>query len=296
MDDRRAKPPTLSAALAEAAQILAAAGIEDAAADARLLARHALGLTREAMVRERDRALTAGERAAVAALVARRASHEPVSRILGVREFWSLAFALAPDCLDPRPNSETLVEAVLTDLDRRGGRAEPWRVLDLGTGSGCLLLALLAELPNATGLGVDASAGAIAAATENARRLGLAGRARLAVGDWTRGIEGRFDAIVANPPYIETGAIEALAPEVRGWDPRAALDGGADGLDAYRAIVPGLANLMAPGAIAAFEIGWDQAERVASIARAAGLVPGGIRRDVAGRDRCLLLQRPANAI
>ncbi len=287
---------TLAAALADAARRLVAAGIENAAADARLLARHALGLSPEALVRGRDRKLSDSERAALDAPIARRAAHEPVTRILGVREFWSLEFALSPACLDPRPDSETLVEAVLADLDARGGRDRDWRVLDLGTGTGCLLLAVLSELPNAQGLGIDATAEALEIARGNAARLGLAARARFAAGDWTQGLSGLFDAILANPPYIETGAIEKLAPEVRDWDPRGALDGGADGLDAYRAILPDLGRLMAPDAIAALEIGWNQAKSVASLARAAGLVPAGVRHDLAGRDRCLLVRRHVNTI
>ncbi len=296
MDDQRTPADTLAQALADAARQLTAAGVENGAADARVLARKALGLAPEALVRDRDRPLTRAERAALDALVARRAAREPVSRIAGRREFWSLDFVLTPACLDPRPDSETLVEAVLAALDARGGRARPWRVLDLGTGSGCLLLALLAELPHATGTGVDASADALAVAGENARRLGLAARTTFVQGDWTDGLAGRFDAIVANPPYIETGALSGLAPEVRDWDPRTALDGGADGLDAYRAILPGLARVMAPGAVAALEIGWDQAARVAALGQGAGLTPAGTARDLAGNERCLLFQGPVDAI
>ncbi len=296
MDDQRTEPATLAAALADAARLLAAAEIEGAAADARLLARHALGLGPEALVRDPDRVMRAHELAEFKALVARRAAGEPIARIRGVREFWSLEFRLAPACLDPRPDSETLVEAVLDHLDGKGGRTRPWRLLDLGTGSGCLLLALLSELPNATGTGVDASAEALAVSCDNAHDLGLSGRATFLQVDWTKRLAGPFDAIVANPPYIESAAIAGLAPEVRDWDPRAALDGGPDGLDAYRAVLPDLARVMAPGAAAAFEIGWDQGGSVAALARAAGLRPAGVRRDLAGRERCLLLQGPGDAI
>lgn len=296
MNDRRTPTATLAGALAAAARRLADAGIDNPTGDARLLARQALGLSPEALVRDRDRVIAPAEGAALDALLARRAAHEPVSRILGVREFWSLAFAISPACLDPRPDSETVVETALAHFDAEGGRDRPWRLLDLGTGSGCLLLALLAELPNATGLGVDASADALAVAAANAARLELAGRARFVAGDWTNSVTGMFDAIVANPPYIESGGIAGLAPEVRDWDPRAALDGGPDGLDAYRAILPGLAARLAPGAVAAFEIGHGQAGHVAALARRAGLVPARVRRDLAGRDRCLLLQAPVNAI
>ena len=221
-------------------------------------------------------------------LVARRADGEPVARILGRREFWGLPFALAPATLEPRPDTETVVEAALGLVRGAGGAAS---ILDLGTGSGCLLLALLSELPDAAGVGVDRSPAAAAAARRNARSLGLGDRARFVAGDWAEAISGRFDLVVSNPPYIATEHIEALAPEVRRHDPALALDGGADGLDAYRAIVADLPRLLAPSGVAVLELGAGQRDAVAGLARAAGLVVIGSNPDLAGTPRALALGR-----
>jgi release factor glutamine methyltransferase len=256
--------------LAQAIDALAAAGIEDAMREARLLQRQAADET------------------AFDAMIARRAAREPVSYILGRREFWSLDFAVTPACLDPRPDSETVVEAVLAKLPDRN---RAWRILDLGTGSGCLLLALLSELPNATGVGLDVSPEALGVALGNAHRLGLGNRARFMERDWARGLDGEFDVIVANPPYIPSAEIETLAPEIARYEPRRALDGGKDGLDAYRAIIPNLGRALAPGGFAALEIGATQAERVGRLAREAGFAAE-CRPDLAGRDRCLIVTRP----
>jgi len=260
--------------LAEAAQRLSAAGIADAEREARLLQRYF------------------PETAEFDAAVARRAAREPMSHILGVREFWSLEFAVTPAVLDPRPDSETVVEAVLEALP---DRARPYRILDLGTGTGCLLLALLSELPNATGVGTDASPQALGVALGNAHRLGLSARAQFAERDWTEGVEGRYDVIVSNPPYIPTAEIDRLEPEVVRFEPRAALDGGADGLKAYRAIIPALGRHLADGGIAALEIGADQGVKVSEIARSAGFETA-IRRDLAGRERCLILRQGKKTI
>jgi release factor glutamine methyltransferase len=256
--------------IADAIEKLGAAGIEDPARDARLLQRHA------------------ESEAAFDAMIARRAAREPASHILGRREFWSLDFAVTRACLDPRPDSETVVEAALSKLADRG---RAWRILDLGTGSGCLLLALLSELPAATGLGVDKSPEALGIALGNAQRLGLGTRARFVERDWMRGLDGAFDVVVSNPPYIPTAEIESLQPEVTRYEPRLALDGGQDGLDAYRAIIPSLARLLAPGGFAALEVGAIQAMAVGQMARAAGFATE-CRADLAGRDRCLILTRP----
>jgi release factor glutamine methyltransferase len=255
--------------LAQAIDQLAAAGIEDAAREARLLQRHAT------------------DESTFDSMIARRAAREPVSHILGRREFWSLDFAVTRACLDPRPDSEAVVEAVLAKLSDRG---RAWRILDLGTGSGCLLLALLSELPHATGVGVDKSPEALGVALGNAYRLGISARARFVERDWTRGLEGEFDVIVANPPYIPTVELGRLEPEVGRYEPRLALDGGHDGLDAYRAVIPGLGRLLAPGGFAALEIGATQAEPVGQIALEAGFATL-CRPDLAGRDRCLILTR-----
>ena len=213
------------------------------------------------------------------ALAARRAAREPLSRIVGRREFWSREILLTPDTFDPRPDSETAVEAALA--------AKPCfrTVLDLGTGSGCLLAALLSERPEARGLGIDRSPGACRAARRNLEGLPAA----VAAGDWGAAVGGRFDLVVSNPPYIRSGEIAALMPEVRDHDPRLALDGGADGLDAYRAILRDLPRLMSPGAAAVLELGFGQAEAVAALAEAQGLRIGDIRADLGGIPRAMVL-------
>jgi release factor glutamine methyltransferase len=276
----------VSEAIAAAARRLAGAGIDGAAIDARLLIQEATRCSREELLRHSARRLSAAETSRLVALIARRAEREPLSHILGRREFWSLSLRVTRDCLDPRPDSETVVEAALARLADPAGSL---RVLDFGTGSGCLLLALLSELPLATGIGVDASDAALAVARENAERLGLAGRAQFVAGDWGRGIGGAFDAIVANPPYIARADIDALAPEVARHEPRLALDGGPDGLDAYRALLPDIARLLAPAGFAAIEIGAGQRAAVAGLADSAGLVCADVKRDLAGRERCLIL-------
>jgi release factor glutamine methyltransferase len=277
---------SIAEAVAAVARKLADAGIDGASTDARLLVQDATGLSREALLRRSRHRLNESEAARLAALAARRAGREPVSHVLGRREFWSLEFRITRDCLDPRPDSETIVEAALARLD---GRAQPLRLLDLGTGSGCLLLALLSELPQASGLGIDASEAALAVARENAERLGFSGRARFVAGNWGHGVGGTFDAIVANPPYVESGEIDTLAPEIAHYEPRLALDGGPDGLDAYRALLPDIAHLLAPAGFAAIEIGATQRAAVARLAETAGLVCADVRRDLAGHERCLVL-------
>jgi release factor glutamine methyltransferase len=207
--------------------------------------------------------------------------------ILGEREFWSLPLFVGPGVLVPRPETETLVEAALEAFP---DRTAPLRILDLGTGSGCLLLALLREYPNASGVGVDRSAEALAHATLNARRHGLADRALLVRGDWGRGLAESFELIVANPPYVASGELAELAPEVARYEPRAALDGGADGLDAYRAILPDLPRLLAPAGVACLEIGAGQATALAALAEVGGFRVA-VRPDLAGIPRCLVLRR-----
>ena len=266
--------------------LLRAAGAESAPLDARLLVAAALDLPPDMLRFAADRPLADGERERAEALLARRAAREPVSRILGRREFWSLEFRVTPDVLDPRPDSETVLETALALFPHR---AAPLRILDLGTGSGCLLLAALYEYPNATGLGVDESEKALEVARGNAIRLGLAGRGRFVLGDWGGDLAERFDLILCNPPYIAEGERAALSPEVARHDPPAALFAGPDGLDAYRAILPDLARLLAPEGRALFEIGATQGDAVSALAREAGLAVLDIKRDLAGRARCVVL-------
>ncbi|MEZ5774970.1 MAG: peptide chain release factor N(5)-glutamine methyltransferase [Hyphomicrobiaceae bacterium] len=271
------------------------AGIETARLDASLLIGHALGLPRHRLVTDRARRLSEAEDATIAALAGRRLDREPVGRIIGSREFHGLSLALSPETLEPRPDSETLVDTVLDWVKTREGSGIPWQggagpsILDLGTGTGCLVLALLAALPKATGLGIDIAQGAVATAARNAAALGLADRARFAIGDYARFPRGTFDIIVSNPPYIPGTVIAGLAPEVRCHDPLLALDGGADGLDAYRAIVPRLNGLLEAGGLAALEVGIGQAGEVAAmLAETAGdSAPREIlvRRDACGIER-----------
>ena len=218
-----------------------------------------------------------------AALVERRAAGEPIAYITGRREFWSLDLIVTPDVLIPRPDSETLIEAARGLL---APGAAP-RILDLGTGSGALLLAALSQWPRGWGLGVDRSARALAVARANAATLGLAPRAAFVQADWGAALAPGWDLVLANPPYIATGA--ALGPGVAGHEPYAALFAGADGLDCYRRIVPDLPRLLAPGGIAIIEIGYDQAPAIAALAASAGL-SSRIEHDLAGRDRAVVLR------
>jgi release factor glutamine methyltransferase len=282
-------PGTASALLSAAAAELKSAGVDNPRRDARILLTAALGLASNAHLP--DRAPTAAQARGFKAMLARRTKREPVSRILGRREFWTLTLKLNRDTLDPRPDSETLVEAVLARIP---DKARALRILDLGTGTGCLLLALLSELKNATGLGVDRAPGAVSAARANAKTAGLAARARFAQGDWSRGLERRFDLVVSNPPYIPGGEIGGLQPEVARFDPRAALDGGRDGLAAYRAILKDLNRVLAPHALVAFEIGQGQAGAVARLLKAVGLQVLETKRDLGGIERCIIATEGRN--
>jgi release factor glutamine methyltransferase len=252
---------TLGDAVRSAQRSLAAAGVEDAGRDARLLVAAAAGVDTAHIIARPERTLSADEHDRLQAMLARRSAREPVSRILGVREFYGRPFALSPATLDPRPDSETLIGTALDIAAREGWRERPIRILDIGTGSGCLLLTLLAELPLATGVGTDIAAAALEVAALNASSLGLAARVAFAPADVLDGIEGPFDLVVSNPPYIPSGDIAGLSAEVRRYDPRGALDGGEDGLDFYRRIIAGLPRVRAGCVV--FEVGAGQADDVA---------------------------------
>lgn len=268
-------------------QAFKTAGIESPEVDARLLLGHALRLDRAQLIAQSDRLLEAREIDAASSLAARRLKREPVARILGTREFWSLPLAVTPDVLVPRPDTETVVEAALDLVARSGLGMEKLRILDIGTGSGALLLALLSELPNATGLGTDISAAATEVARANAERNRLAARCDFVVCDIAAGVQGKFDLVVANPPYVARADISALAPEVRDYDPAIALDGGNDGLTTYRAIAAAAPRLLAEGAPLIVELGAGQEAAVATLFTKEGLRVTGVRKDLAGIARAL---------
>jgi release factor glutamine methyltransferase len=257
---------------------------DNGALEARLLVAHALGRAASTIPLVDDLPVDAEAEARAFAYADRRAAGEPVARITGVKEFWGREFGLSPETLVPRPDTETVVEAALAFVDRTGGRHRPLTILDLGTGSGAILLSLLGELPQATGLGIDRSEGALRTAAENAVRLGLGGRARFVTGDWAKGLAGRFDVVVANPPYIESAAIDDLPVDVRLHDPHLALDGGRDGLDAYRSILADLGRIMGPEGRAFLEIGAGQRAEIEDLGRESGFATV-FRADLAGIDR-----------
>jgi release factor glutamine methyltransferase len=262
------------------------AGVESPELDARILVGFALGLDHAGLTVSAERSITSREAQAIAALGRRRLARESVAVIVGHKEFWGLRFQVGPATLVPRPDSETLVEAALQALDAHGLRRSPIRIADLGTGSGCLLLALLSELPNARGIGIDISNPALEIARQNARALRLADRALFVRGNFTDALAGDFDLIVANPPYVATDALADLAPEVR-HEPRAALDGGPDGLGAYRAIAADSARVLRLDGGLVLELGIGQAAPVAALLSAAGLVPEAPQLDLAGVHRAI---------
>jgi len=260
---------------------LRAAGVESPVLDARLLLEAGAGIVRMDIFTDPHRQLSDEQLAAIEKLVARREAREPVNYIIGRKPFWNVELTVTPAVLTPRPETEILVELALENLPF----AESARVLDLGVGSGAILCAVLGGRPLAHGVGVDASAEALAVAQQNVDALGLAPRVELVHGDWSAAPAGRYDLIVSNPPYIRTGTIGLLAPEVARYEPRLALDGGPDGLDAYRAILPLLSDLLTDEGVFALEIGDGQAEAVWALSDQAGLAPTDVRTDLQGHAR-----------
>jgi release factor glutamine methyltransferase len=280
-------PLTVEGVRRDLATRLQSAGAESPELDARLLVGHALELDLTGLVTAANRVLTEQEADSIEQLATRRLAGEPVARVLGTKEFWGLSFALSPETLVPRPDTETVVELALHML-RKGPANKPPRIADLGTGTGAILLALLSELPEATGTGTDISEGALLTASENATRLGLAARASFVCCDYASELTGPFDLIVSNPPYVATGDIAGLTREVRDHDPHQALDGGPDGLAAYRALIPQAARLLAPGAALVVEAGQGQARDIDALMTAAGLMPQGPpKADLAGISRAV---------
>jgi release factor glutamine methyltransferase len=266
------------------------AGLDSPELDARILVGHALALDHAGLAAAGARGLDAAEWASITAFAGRRLAREPVARIIGSKEFWSLKLRVDSTTLVPRPETETVVEAALAAIDGGGSRSRPLQIADLGAGSGALLLALLAELPNACGVGTDSSIGALRIARENAKRLRLA-RAAFAACDMSAALRGPFDLIVSNPPYIATGDIATLAAEVRDHDPRLALDGGADGFDYYRAIAATAPALLKPAGALVVELGEGQAHAVTALFAAAGLEACQPSIDLGGVPRALVARR-----
>jgi release factor glutamine methyltransferase len=269
------------------------ASIESPELDARMLVGAVLGLDLTGLIAAENRPLTSKQSHRIEEVARRRLAGEPVARILGVKEFWGLPLTLSPATLVPRPDTETVVELALEMLRAAPHPDRRLRIADIGTGSGAILLALLSELPNACGVGTDISREALQTARGNTVALGLAGRTDFVACDYAAALSGPFDLIVSNPPYIRSADIAALAPEVRDHDPRAALDGGSDGLDAYRALIPQAAKLLAAGGALVVEVGRGQSDDVRGLMAASGLTAeqpartdlAGVRRAVAGRKK-----------
>lgn len=267
---------------------LAAAGISDAALDARLIVEHFSGASRIEMIANPERPLEAAVAGAIAAALTRRIRGEPVHRIIGYRDFHGLRLALSPETLEPRPDTETLVDAMLPFLRSIAAKGEGCRILDLGTGTGAIALALLKEIPEAEAVGVDISDDALKTAAANAQAAGLAPRFRPLLSDWFSAVSEKFHGIVSNPPYISTAELDDLQPEVRLFDPARALDGGADGLDAYRIIATRAGAHLEKGGCIGVEIGYRQKDDVSGVFRAAGFQPMAAARDLGSNDRVLV--------
>jgi release factor glutamine methyltransferase len=279
---------TVEAARRALAARFKSGGIDSAELDARMLVGAILGLDLTGMITAASRQLTTDDSVRLEQFVRRRLAGEPVARILGNKEFWGLPLQLSAATLVPRPDTETVVELALQILRADGPADRPLRIADLGTGSGAILLALLSEFPNAQGFGTDISEEALQTARDNAVRLGLSDRASFIACDYATGLSGAFDLIASNPPYIRSADIEGLATEVRHYDPRAALDGGTDGLDAYRALIPQAADLLAPGGALVVEAGQGQSGQIEAFMTAAGLTTSNAPRvDLAGTPRAV---------
>lgn len=271
---------------------MTAAGIDNARFEARLLLGFASGLSTEQLIAQGREAAPTATVTVLRAVTGRRVTREPMAYILGTREFWGLPFKVSSAVLIPRPDSETVIEAALALMP---DRQKPWRILDLGTGSGCLLLTLLREFSNASGVGMDASADALGIARSNARELGVADRVILRAGDWRQPgwaepLGGPFDLVVSNPPYIEAGAIDGLMPEVARFEPRLALDGGSDGLSPYRHIAEAARELANPGGHVLVEIGVGQASEIKQIFASSGLSILPSWKDLGGIERVVSAQ------
>jgi release factor glutamine methyltransferase len=278
---------SIGTCLAQGSARLAAAGIGGARKEARLLLSHATGFALEMLIGYPERPVD--NRREYERLLARRAAREPLSHLLGRREFWSLDFTVTGDTLDPRADSETVIEAA---LERIFDRSAALRIADLGTGTGCLLAALLSKLPHASGLALDRDPAAAVIAAHNFAALGFGGRAQVMVGDWGDALSGKFDLVVANPPYIPSDEIGGLQPEVAVYEPRRALDGGRDGLSALRRVIAGLPAMLAAGGTAVVEFGDGQGVAVTGLTVDAGLSVVALQRDLGGRDRCIVCQAP----
>lgn len=281
---------TIAATLASGRSRLAGAGQEGASLDARVLLGHVTGLSREAMIIEEDRPLSQADREEFDTLVERRLAHEPVAYLIGKKEFHGLSFKVTPETLIPRPDTETLVETALDFCQRLDGSP---RILDLGTGSGAILLALLHACREATGIGVDCSSGALEIARQNAMYHGLEGRADFIRGDWAKSINGPFDVIATNPPYITTGDMAGLMPDVARYEPAGALNGGADGLDPLRVIAPDALRLLSHQGLFLVEIGLGQAVGTEDILKRAGFQAIQSVPDLNGITRCITAQPPS---
>ena len=266
-------------------------GLDTPDLDARILVGHALGLGHTALVLAAERRLEAAEIARIETLEARRLRREPIARITGTKEFWGLPFKITSDALVPRPETETVVAEALAAVDRTGVRSRALRIADLGVGSGAILIALLAELPNACAIGTDRDSAALALARENASRLGVATRAAFVACDFGAGVAPGCDLVVTNPPYIRTDEIAGLEPDVREFDPRGAIDGGLDGLAAYRVIAIDAKHVLTPGAHLIAEIGKGQGDAVAALFAAAGFSGVRVVPDLAGISRVVVAVR-----